>query len=71
MKKGTRKNKKYKVSFIQTETFVVDVLASSEKQAIKLAEEKWNEGDYHDIGDCHVETGNVYDVSNTDDPFNP
>lgn len=62
---------KYKVEMIQTETFIVDVLAKNEKQAIKLAEKKWNEGDYQETGNIEVKTNTVYDVTNTDDPFNP
>lgn len=62
---------KYKVEFIQTETFIIDVLANDEKEAIKLAEEKWNNGDYQETGDLIVETGTIYNVTNTDDPFNP
>lgn len=65
------KQKKYKVEFCQTETFVVDVFAKNEKEAIERAEKKWDEGDYRETGDYHVETGSVYDVTNTDDPFNP
>ena len=62
--------KKFKVEFIQAETFIIDVKAKSEKEAIKKAEKKWNEGDYQETGDLNVETGTVYDVTNTDDPFN-
>ena len=61
--------KKYKVEFTQTETFVVDVLAENQKEAIEKAETKWDSGDYQETGDCKVETGAVYDVSDTDDPF--
>lgn len=63
--------KRFKVEFIQTETFVVDVLATTEKQAIKLAEKKWEEGNYQENGDCEVKTGTIYDVTHTEDPFNP
>lgn len=62
---------KYKIEFIQTETFIVDVLAEDETKAIALAELKWEGGDYQEEGDCKVETGTIYDVTNTDDPFNP
>ena len=65
------KLKKYKVEFIQSETFIVDILALNEEQAVRYAEDKFSNGDYHVTGDCRVETGTVYDVSNTDDPFNP
>jgi len=62
---------KYKVEFIQKETFIIDVLAKSEKEATKLAEERWNAGDYQETGDLNVEVNMVYDVTNTDDPFCP
>lgn len=61
--------KKYKVEFVRKETFIVDVLAENEAKAKELAEEKWNAGDYQDIGEIEVETGTIYDVTNTDDPF--
>ena len=63
--------KKYKVEFIQTETFIVDVLAKNEKEAIEKAEKEWDKGNYQEMGDCKVEIGTIYDVSDTDDPFNP
>jgi hypothetical protein len=63
--------KKFKIEYIQTETFIVDVLAKNEKQAIELANKKWERGDYQEVGDCSVEIKSIFDVSNTDDPFNP
>jgi hypothetical protein len=63
--------KKYKVEFIQTETFIVDVLAKNEKEAVKKAEEGWEKENYQEVGDCKVELGTIYDVSGTDYPFNP
>jgi len=63
--------KRYKVEFIQTETFIVDVLAENEAGAVELAQEKFNAGYFQEIGDCEVVTGTIYDVTNTDDPFNP
>ena len=69
MKKITLK--KYKVEYKQAETFVVDVYALNQKEAEKLANKKFNAGDYQEIGDCEVELNNVYDVTNTDDPFYP
>ena len=61
---------KYKVEFVQTESFVVDVKAENEKQAIEKAEKEFESGNYQEVGDCGVEVGTVYDVTNTDDPFN-
>lgn len=63
--------KKYKVEFVQTETFIVDVFAGDEQEATDKAQEKWNNGDYQETGDLDVSTGTIYDVTNTDDPFNP
>lgn len=63
--------KKYKVEMIQTETFIVDVEAESEQEATDKATILFGEGNYYEMGDCEVNTGTVYDVTNTDDPFNP
>jgi len=63
--------KKFKVKFVQTETFIVDVLAKNKEEAETKATEKFNNGDYQEVGDCNVSLNYVYDVSNTDDPFNP
>ena len=72
MKKKTQVEKrKYKVEFKQTETFIVDVYAANQKQAEELAGERFDAGDYQDMGDCEVVVNQVYDVTNTDDPFNP
>lgn len=63
---------KYKVEI--TKTFCVDVIATNEEEAKEFASvELWNaqvEDKSH-----YLETGNddicVYDVTKTDDPFNP
>jgi len=60
--------KKYKVEFIQTETYIVDVKAENEEEAREKAENKWDEGDYQETGDLNVDIS-VYDVTDTDDPF--
>jgi hypothetical protein len=70
MKKKITK-RKYKVEYKQTETFIVDVYASNQEQAEKLASKKFDAGDYQEIGDCEVVVNQVYDVTNTEDPFNP
>ncbi len=66
---------KYKVEFIQTKKYVIDVLASDEQEATDKAQEKWGKLDgtehYHEVGDSVLDVGVVYDVTNTDDPFNP
>ena len=69
MKKITLR--KYKVEYKQSETFVVDVYALNQKEAEKLASKKFDAGDYEEIGDCEVMVNQVYDVTNTDDSFNP
>ena len=67
--------KKYKVEFIETKKFVVDVFAINEKKAIEEARETWGKIDgtehYYQNGDTILDIGNVFDVSETDDPFNP
>lgn len=68
---------KYKVSITSTDTYIVDVLARNEAEARGAAEEKWNKiaasgaAHYYQDGDTVMEYGNIYDVTNTDDPFNP
>lgn len=68
---------KYKVEIVQKETFIVDVLAENEEEAKAKAGKKWNEvadngmQHYHQIGDTETDFGTIYDVSHTDDPFNP
>lgn len=69
--------RKYKVEFIQTNCYVVDVLAESEQEATDKASIKWSEiskqgtEHYHQVEDTTTSIGTVYDVTNTDDPFNP
>ena len=62
---------KYKIEFTQAETFIVDVLAKTEKEAIEKAEKEWEKGNYQETGDLSVSIGTVYNVTKTDDPFNP
>lgn len=65
---------KYKVQFIHTETFVIDVLASTEAEAINLATADLKHNGYgaHQVvGDPTDTVEQVFDVTNTDDPFNP
>ena len=72
MKKKEQVGKrKYKVEYKQTETFIVDVYAKDEAQAEKLAAKRFDAGDYQEMGDCEVVVSQVYDVTNTDDPFYP
>ena len=72
MKKKEQVGKrKYKVEFIQVESFIVDVYADNEKQARKLATERFDSGGYQEQGDCSCDLNCIYDVTNTDDPFYP
>ena len=66
----TLKLNKYKVEFIQTETFIVDVKAKDQEEAEEKARAKWNNGDYQETGNLEVTISTVYDVTDTDDPFN-
>jgi len=61
---------KYKIEFTQKETFIIDVKADTEQQAIEKAEKHWENGYYQETGDLNVEVTNIYDVTDTDDPFN-
>lgn len=69
--------KKYKVEFIQKEIFVVDVLAEDKIEAeIKAGVEfdkitDNNTEHYYQIGDKEMYIEMIYDVTDTDDPFNP
>lgn len=63
------KEKKYKVEYIQTEKFIVDVYAKDEKQAEKKADKMFEGGDYHETGDTSIDLNAIYDVTDTDDPF--
>lgn len=65
------KLKKYKVEFSEQVLYVVDVLAKDEKAAEVKAMDAWNDGLYQETGDSEVQIQNIYDVTNTDDPFNP
>jgi hypothetical protein len=68
---------KYKVEFTESQKFVIDVLANSEEEAKKLAWDRYDDIvangliHYHESGDRETELSYVYDVSGTDDPFNP
>ena len=69
--------KKYKVEYQKAETFCIDVEANSIQEAKKKADLKWQQAErlnteqYYQTGDTIINIGTVYDVSNTDDPFNP
>jgi hypothetical protein len=69
--------KKYKIEFVISDKFVVDVLAKDEQEATEKAKEKWNKIEasgtehYYQSGDPEMRVDTIYDVSETDDPFNP
>lgn len=66
---------KYKVEIVQTQKYVVDVLARNEDEARGAAEQKWSDiarmgvHHYHEDGDPTMDFGTIYDVTHTDDPF--
>lgn len=68
---------KYKVEFVRTEYFIVDVLAKNEKEAIDKATISFREicdhgfEHYHQTDEGETKVSTIYDVTNTDDPFNP
>jgi len=62
---------KYKVEFIETEKYIVDVYAENETEARTLADLAFQNEDFQCTGDIEIEINNVYDVTNTDDPFSP
>jgi len=69
--------RKYKVEFVRTEKFIVDVFAMDEQEATDKAQKKWvgiiKQGmeHYHEIDNSDEEIGTIYDVTETDDPFDP
>ena len=69
-------NRKYKVEIREVTTYCVDVLAESETdahvKAMNIWDERCKEGTYHYLETgAETEMGNTYDVTDTDDPFNP
>lgn len=66
---------KYKIELKQTETFVIDVEAINEDIAVDIAIKKFHKMEeqgiehYAGTGDGGLEVMDVYDVTNTDDPF--
>ena len=68
---------KYKVQFVRTQKYIVDVLAGGEEEAKSLARLKFDVlvergmERYHEDADPEVSADTVLDVTNTDDPFNP
>lgn len=67
--KKNKGQRKYKVEYIQTEKYIIDVYAKNQEEAEKIANERWQAGDYQETGDIEVTINNVYDVTDTDDPF--
>lgn len=73
--------KKYKVEFLktQTRTYCIDIEAKSEQEATDRATVKFEAMEdsdmahYSETGDINTitEVNHVFDVTNTDDPFNP
>jgi len=65
--------KTYKIEITQSDTYIVDVEAVTEKEAKAMARDIWDtaceNGSYHYLqsGDTQTEFTNVYDVTGTDD----
>jgi len=65
--------KSYKVEFVETQKYVLDIQAENEEQARELATDEWNsrvDSDiihYNEWGDTETEISMVYDVTGTDD----
>ena len=66
---------KYKVEFKVTRTYILDVLADSEKEAEEKADSFLNEaveaGKEHLFETEMSSESVIYNVNNTDDPFSP
>jgi hypothetical protein len=68
---------KYKVEFTTTQKHVIDVQAINEQEARELVITYYNQKvdtdtlHYYEYGDEETEISTVFDVTNTDDPFNP
>lgn len=73
----TQNKKSYKVELKYIETYCIDVTAKDQKEAEdyakKIFADSLEAGTYHynETGEPITEVSGVYDVSNTDDPFNP
>ena len=63
----------YKVEIVQTERFVVSVIADNEDAAKEKATTEWNSiadagmHHYYQQGDTETDFGNVFDVTGCDD----
>ena len=68
---------KYKVEFTQLQKFIVDVMAVNQEEATTKAKKEFDSilvkdmQHYHEVGDSAVDVSMVYDVTETDDPFDP
>lgn len=68
---------KFKIEFSETQKYVIDVLAKDEAEAIEKARARLyalkDAGiiHHHEEGDPEIAFSASYNVTNTDDPFNP
>lgn len=68
---------KYKVQFKMIQTYVIDVLADTEQEAFVLGKKHLDESmesnmeHYYQTGDTEIELDQVFDVTHTDDSFDP
>jgi len=71
------KNNKYKVEIQLINTYIIDIREKTEQQAEKKAIKKFNQLNangtlhYAENEDSEIRVSYIYDVTNTDDPFNP
>jgi hypothetical protein len=57
--KESQEVKKYRVYFVQTETFFVDVEAQDEQEASDKATEELDNGGGREVGDCKMDLDRV------------
>jgi len=68
---------KYKVELKQTDYFIIDVYAKDEMEAQSLAIDEFNRINvsgtkhYNQVGDTSTDLVYVYNVNETEDPFDP
>ncbi len=68
--------KKFKVELIETKQYCFDVLCENEMEAKRQAYEKFKQAEKREMKhyfctSMETDVSTVYDVTNTDDPFNP
>jgi hypothetical protein len=68
--------KKYKVEITEVQSYTLDITAKTQVEAEEIAKQQWQvlcqngTYHYHETGDPTTELTEVFDVTDTDDPFN-